>query len=213
MATSQELIQYLKTSEGRNLKGLAHLKTVYRPVICPFDQILDLIPQGKKVFDLGCGSGSLLSLISEFSNPSQLGGIEVSQNLVDNARQLLSASKVPVNINFYDGLTIPDEIAEYDVVTLIDVFHHIPKPIQTSFFEQLYKKMTKGSMLIFKDIDGGSPLVYVNKLHDMLLAGEIGNEWRAEKAAAMLRKCGFECSEISYRRMLVYPHYTILAKK
>ena len=213
MATSQELIQYLKRSEGRNLKGLAHLKTVYRPVICPFDQLLDLIPPDKKVFDLGCGSGSLLSLINEFSKPRQLGGIEVSQNLVDNARQLLSASKVPVSINFYDGLTIPDEISEYDVITLIDVFHHIPKQIQVSFFDQLYKKMKEGSMLVFKDIDGSSPLVYVNKLHDMLLAGEIGNEWSAKKAAEMLRNCGFECSEISYRRMLVYPHYTILAKK
>lgn len=213
MITSNELIGFLKTGEGRNLKGLNRLKTVYRPVICPFDQILEAIPTGKSVFDLGCGSGSLLSLIHHFRQPVRLGGIEISQVLVDNARLLLSTAKVPVSINKYDGTDIPAEIGQYDVVTMIDVFHHIPKPLQGGYFDQLYRKMAHGSVLVFKDIDAASPLVYTNKLHDLFLAGEIGNEWSGEQSARALADAGFQCSEIRYKRSFVYPHYTILAKK
>lgn len=213
MVSSAELIQFLKNSEGRNLKGLNRLKTVYRPYICPFDQLLELIPLQSRVFDLGCGSGSLLSLIHHFRKPEKLGGIEISEVLVNNARQLLASADIPVSIYKYDGVNIPAEIADYNVVTMIDVFHHIPKDIQPDFFKQLYDKMPAKSILVFKDIDAASPFVYTNKLHDMLLAGEIGNEWSAGKLAAKLKESGFECSPTQYKHMLVYPHYTILARK
>ena len=213
MVSSSELLDFLKSGEGANLKGLNRLKTVYRPYICPFDQILNLIPPESKVFDIGCGSGSLLSLIDHFCKPEKLGGIEIDDVLVENAKLLLSSSFVPVSVYKYDGVTIPEEIKEYDIITMIDVFHHIPKSIQLTFFDQLYQKMSTGSVLIYKDIDAKSFFVYANKLHDMVLAGEIGNEWKAKDLAANLKQSGFECSGIIYKQMIVYPHYTIVAKK
>jgi 2-polyprenyl-3-methyl-5-hydroxy-6-metoxy-1,4-benzoquinol methylase len=213
MTSSKELIQFLKTSEGKNLKGLSRLKTIYRPFICPFDQLLDQIPKRSAVFDLGCGSGSLLSLINHFRDPAKLGGIEITNQLVENARLLLSSANIPVSINPYDGVSIPEEIGEYNVVTMIDVFHHIPPSIQTDFFSQLYRKMGNNSILIFKDIDASSPFVYANKLHDMLLAGEIGNEWKAGAITKKMEEVGFKCSKTEYKHMIVYPHYTIVARK
>jgi len=213
MVSSSELLDFLKSGEGANLKGLNRLKTVYRPYICPFDQILNLIPPESKVFDIGCGSGSLLSLIDHFCKPEKLGGIEIDDVLVENAKLLLSSSPVPVSVYKYDGITIPEEIKEYDIITMIDVFHHVPKSIQITFFDQLYQKMSKGSVLIYKDIDAESVFVYANKLHDMVLAGEIGNEWKAKDVAANLKKSGFACSGIIYKHMIFYPHYTIVATK
>ena len=213
MVSSSELLDFLKSGEGANLKGLNRLKTVYRSYICPFDQILNLIPPESKVFDIGCGSGSLLSLIDHFCKPEKLGGIEIDDVLVENAKLLLSSSPVPVSVYKYDGITIPEEIKEYDIITMIDVFHHVPKSIQITFFDQLYQKMSKGSVLIYKDIDAESVFVYANKLHDMVLAGEIGNEWKAKDVAANLKKSGFACSGIIYKHMIFYPHYTIVATK
>jgi len=213
MVSSSELLDFLKSGEGANLKGLNRLKTVYRPYICPFDQILNLIPPESKVFDIGCGSGSLLSLIDHFCKPEKLGGIEIDDVLVENAKLLLSSSPVPVSVYKYDGITIPEEIKEYDIITMIDVFHHVPKSIQITFFDQLYQKMSIGSVLIYKDIDAESVFVYANKLHDMVLAGEIGNEWKAKDVAANLKKSGFACSGIIYKHMIFYPHYTIVATK
>lgn len=44
-----------------------------------YDLILDLIPPGTSVLDLGCGSGELLALVREKCNPSRLLGVELSE--------------------------------------------------------------------------------------------------------------------------------------
>ena len=73
--------------------------------------------------------------------------------------------------------------------------------------------MKPGCRLIFKDVDASSPLVYVNKLHDLIFAQEIGNEISFEKAKSLLIDNGLQIIEQEKRTTYVYPHYTIVAKK
>jgi cyclopropane fatty-acyl-phospholipid synthase-like methyltransferase len=193
---------------------LDSLKIAYRPYVCPFDELLTLLPEGKSIFDIGCGSGMFLMLAAEYSKPHKLGGIEISGNLVDNARSLLSSYKMTSQIEEYDGVKLPNLISEYDIVFLIDVFHHIPVPIQNSFFINLYKIMKPGSTFIFKDIDASKKgLVIMNKIHDLLLSGEIGNEVSSEEAQTLVKEAGFEVLSEKYIRTLWYPHYLIVCKK
>lgn len=213
MITKKLLFEYLKDSEAKNLKGLSRIKTIYRPYICPFDDILNQIPHGSTLFDIGCGAGSFLSLLVEFNKPTKVGGIEIADNLINDARSLLTKFDVEQHIYKYDGNTIPNEINEYDYISMIDVYHHIPQKIQISFMSQLYSKMKPGAILIFKDIDFASPLVVMNKLHDLVLSKEIGHEISANKARDIIQEIGFEIVKTQSRTMLFYPHYTIIAKK
>jgi len=73
--------------------------------------------------------------------------------------------------------------------------------------------MKPGARLIIKDIDGGSPLVYCNKLHDLLFAGEKGNELPYQTTQSWIQQNNLEILEFTKKRMYVYPHYTIVAKK
>lgn len=213
MLTKNILFEYLKSSEAKDLKGLSKIKTIYRPYICPFDDLLNNIPHGVSLFDVGCGAGSFLSILSNFNKPKKIAGIEISDHLINDARSLLSKFDIEQHIYKYDGNTIPNEISEYDFVTMIDVYHHIPQKIQIEFMHQLYAKMKKGSVLILKDINNASPFVYMNKLHDLVLSSEIGHEISHSFAMKMLKDIGFEILKTDKKLMFVYPHYTIYAKK
>ena len=211
---TKSLVKFLKSKEP-NAKFVDKLKIIYRPYICPFDELLTEIAPGKSVFDVGCGSGQFALLVAEFCAPKKLKGIEISETLISNAKTLLKpySSNIEISFEKYNGDDIPDDIASYDYVTMIDVAHHIPKKFQVDFFHQLYAKMGKGSVLIFKDINAASPFVYANKMHDMVFAGEIGNEKSLNTTLELFKKIGFSVERHSKKLMFCYPHFTIIAKK
>ena len=67
--------------------------------------------------------------------------------------------------------------------------------------------------MVLKDIDGSSPFVIFNKIHDLIFSGEIGNEISVSKALNLLKENGFDIVEQEKRLMYVYPHYTLVAQK
>jgi hypothetical protein len=73
--------------------------------------------------------------------------------------------------------------------------------------------MKKGARFVIKDIDGASPFVYCNKMHDMIFAREIGNEWSSERLKKVATDAGFKIVDSSKKRMYVYPHYTVTLEK
>ena len=214
MIKQKTLVDFLK-NQNPNAKFLDKLKIVYRPYICPFNELLNEIPKNKSVFDIGCGSGQFALLIAEYCSPVKIKGIEISDELVKNANSLLKPYSTNIEISFekFSGDDIPKDIADYEIVTMIDVGHHVPKKLQVDFFKQLYQKMKPGSTLIYKDINADSPLVYANKFHDLLLASQIGNEMSLKTTLNLFNTIGFEIIKNSSQRMFWYPHFTIITKK
>lgn len=191
------------------------LKIVYRPLICPFDDLLAYVASNNRVFDLGCGRGQFALLLAEFVKPRAIAGIEISQELIEKAHALLSgySADIPIDFRSYDGVHIPEFIGEYDVVFMIDVVHHIPRAAQKTFLCNLHQRMAPGSRLIIKDIDAASPLVFANKLHDLVLAGELGHEMTQANMLQSALDAGFTLLGSRERRMLWYPHFTLELQK
>ena len=210
---NQEIIRFLKM-KFKSAGFIDSLKIKYRSLICPFISLIQMVKPGEKAGDVGCGSGQFLLLLSEFAEPSFMYGIEISPRLIDNANNLFSTLQHN-NYLFeqYDGVHFPQKLAEMDIIYLIDVLHHVPKLNQENFLRDLTEIMKPGSRLILKDINAASPLVYVNKLHDLIFAREIGNEMSIKRALELLKQNGLQIIEQSKRTMYVYPHYTIVAKK
>ncbi|MDH4226059.1 MAG: class I SAM-dependent methyltransferase, partial [Deltaproteobacteria bacterium] len=148
--------------------------------------------------------------------PSALAGIEISPGPLETARQLIPPPGLPMNLKLetYDGKTFPSWVGDYTQVSLIDVLHHVSPQAQQPFLAALFESMGPGAELLLKDIDAGRRiLVWVNRLHDRLLSGEMGRELSASACLELLRAAGFECSPVHSRRMLLYPHFTIVARK
>jgi len=211
--TNAAIIRFLK--DKYHATGfIDSLKIKYRSLICPFISLIKMVKPGEKAGDIGCGSGQFLLLLSKFTQASYLYGIEITPRLIDNANKLFSEQPDGTYLfNTYDGVHFPEKLNEMDVIFLIDVLHHVPKNAQVDFLKNLYLSMKPGARLILKDINAASSFVLFNKLHDMVFAGEIGNEMSINTAKKLLKENGFQIIEETKRRMYVYPHYTIIAKK
>ena len=211
--TNKKIIQLFKDNYP-STNFIDGLKIKYRALICPFIDLLSHIPKDAKVGDIGCGSGQFLLLASEFTEPSEVFGIEISKRLIDNADSLfLNSGKKNFQFEVYDGITFPEKLKEMDFIFLIDVLHHVPKDSQEDFLRKLCGQLKPGAKLVLKDIEAKSPLVIFNKIHDFIFAGEIGNELSSNRVNELLRKNELEIISTSKRTMYVYPHYTIVAEK
>ncbi len=214
-ATHREIVAFF--SERAAGAGLVdRLKIRYRPYVCPFDRLLDYADGHESVFDVGCGSGQFCSLLARFTDVKRIEGIEIDPRLVANARQLLgtlAGHGKDVRFNVYDGRDLPDVIADYALVTMIDVLHHIPSDSQRDILRQVFAKMRPGAVLVLKDIDASSPWVWFNKLHDLILAGAPGREWPLCKARSVCGEVGFIEEESFTLRTLVYPHFFLKLRK
>jgi SAM-dependent methyltransferase len=214
MINSKQLVSFLK-SKTVNSGFIDQLKVNYRPLICPFDDLLNAIEDRPvKIMDIGCGSGQFALLLAQFTKASHIFGIEISPRLVANATDLLRPyAAVQSRFEVYNGIDLPPSMSECDKVFLIDVLHHIPVKSQEIFFSNVFAAMRKGARFTIKDIDGASPWVIFNKLHDLIFSREIGHEWSMEKVCDIALKAGFQISETKKRRMYGYPHFTVVLTK
>jgi SAM-dependent methyltransferase len=209
--SNKELSSFLKIKNPK-MSLLDKLKVVYRPYICPFSELLTEVKNVDSVFDIGCGSGQLLLLISEFTEVKKIGGVEIKQRLIDNAKSLLGE----INTDFlsvYNGKDLPNEMDIFDAIILNDVWHHIPKAQQELFLREVYSKMKKGAILVFKDIDASSFWVHFNRFHDLLLGEGGGQELSLKEMIKISENIGFHVKNSFKKRQYCYDHYFLILEK
>jgi cyclopropane fatty-acyl-phospholipid synthase-like methyltransferase len=207
------LVSFLK-EQHTDAKFIDRLKITYRPLICPFDHLLKIVNKEDRIFDIGCGSGQFAMLLAEFARPRSIYGVEISQELINNAYSLISKyPEVESKFEVYNGTVLPKNILYATKIFMIDVLHHIPKENQLLFLKNLYNQMHEGAQFVLKDIDADNPRVVFNKLHDLLFSHEIGNEIAYSKAIKILKDIGFRIKSSVKKTLYVYPHYTIIAEK
>lgn len=212
--TNSDIVAFLSGTTA-NATLIQKLKIKYRPYVCPFDELLDYTKPKHAVYDIGCGSGQFCALIANFTDAKIIKGIEIDKHLVRNAKELHKPFKKSKDITFayFSGSKVPNDISKYDLVYMIDVYHHIPTHIRDDFMKQIYEKMKPGARIVFKDINAGSPFIPFNKLHDLFFAQEYPREISLYSAIQLLTSLGFKITEARKKQVFVYPHYFIVAQK
>ncbi|KAA6348783.1 Ubiquinone biosynthesis O-methyltransferase [termite gut metagenome] len=214
MYKNKDLSKYLKTLiiDGN---FIANAKIVYRPYICPFNVILDIIKDKSiSFFDIGCGFGQFLSLVVKYLCPDKVMGIEISNELLKIANQTLQLTKFQnYNLEVYNGSQLPVTLKDYNYISMIDILHHIPKKEQEAYLKNLCQHLKKGDKLLFKDINAKTPFVIFNKIHDLILSRQITHELPAAKVVDIFENMELEIRYFKKITTIVYPHYIILAEK
>ena len=194
---------------------LSNLRAVLRSVVCPIARIQSQIPLGSSVFDLGCGTGAVLSALVKDGAASRVGGCETSESLLRIAKLAVTKASGSATTlgDFVVAANPPDCIRKYDCILLIDVLHHIPKKIQLNYLHQLAEKMRPGAFLILKDINAAKPCVWFNRLHDAIFSLNGFQEISVAFAAKHLSESGLSIQKTFEIHRLWYPHYFVIAQK
>jgi len=147
----------------------------YRPFICPFEELLPYVPDGASVFDIGCGCGLFLLALAFAGKRVSGVGVDVAPDAIRAATLAARTPEIPAT-----GSTLSFQAAsgsdawpagQFDVVSLIDVLHHVPAAEQRAFVTAAVSRVRPGGVFIYKDMCR-RPIwrAWANRLHDLLLA-------------------------------------------
>lgn len=113
----------------------------------------------ESLLDVGCGDGRLVKELSfEFTN-KLIKGVDYSEKAIRIAKALNP------NLNFVCADITSQQVMEADIVTLIEVFEHIPPDISESFVEGIYNQLKTNGILLLTVPHSNKPLEYKHYRH------------------------------------------------
>ena len=157
----------------RMLRSLQH----YRPFICPFEEMIGHVPTGSSVLDVGCGGGLWLGLLWASGRIRSGVGFDSSSKAIELARHMSAPTRVSdgPEAGQLEFRCVPVEEpwpeGPFDVVSVIDVMHHVPRASQMEVIRLAATRLRAGGVLIYKDMCS-RPLwrAAANRVHDLVLA-------------------------------------------
>ena len=185
------------------LKTLQHL----RPAICPFGPLLELIPPNAAVLDVGCGGGLLLALIASHRSPRRLTGFDSSKEAI--ALATANLKNFPGTEPQFHRLDVgqPWPTGPFDVITLCDVLHHVPKEAQAALLRDCAAALAPGGRFIYKDVyPEGLFRPSVSRLHDLVIARQIIHIPRFNQVLTTLENAGLSLLHHARHNTLAYGH-------
>jgi 2-polyprenyl-3-methyl-5-hydroxy-6-metoxy-1,4-benzoquinol methylase len=173
MRTATELSRTAKHLYGRH-SGLSARVQIFRPFICPFEELLPLVPTGSRVLDIGCGAGLFLVLLGSQGAIERGLGFDVSKPAIELARRIASQLTGRAELEFLEvdaASAWPD--GEFDVVSMIDVLHHVEPSRQMNVLSLAASRTRRGGLLLYKDM-ALTPRwrAWCNQAHDLVMARE-----------------------------------------
>lgn len=195
---------------GKKLKLKERLLMRYRPYICPFHILMQYVRSDSRILDIGCGSGLWLYLLSRLKMIAYGVGVEVNADKVALADSLKNPNDALEFCHIPAEQDWPN--VKCDVLTMIDVLHHVPPQQQREFMQRIDKSCIK--MVIFKDIDPAARFKsMMNSVHDLVLSHELPRYCSREKIVKWLEETGFSIVCNKRCDMLWYSHYVIVAER
>lgn len=143
-----------------------------RPLIMPVDQLVELVPPGSRVLDIGCGAGLYLGILAASGRIQHGVGFDSSEKAIALANRMRTRLRSEHDIKFLH-LAVEDEWPEglFDVVSLVDVMHHVAPAHQVGLLKSAAAKLRPGGRFIYKDMSiEPAWMATANRLHDLLIA-------------------------------------------
>lgn len=202
-----------KTASALFIDGSLVLRLMqrYRPHICPFEQFISIVPTDSDVLDVGCGGGLFLGLLAAYGRvstgvgfDSSVTAIEVAKKMALRATQYLGSPSLEFqHRDAADGMPS----GQFDVVSIIDVMHHVPPTAQRAVFMTAAERLRPAGLLIYKDMVR-RPLwrALANRIHDLLLARQWINYCPIEHVSQWANEIGLELVEARRFNRLWYGH-------
>jgi len=196
---------------GRELTLQQTLTTVYRPSYGATDRVLEWIPAGARLLDVGCGTGTLLFLASVLRNLERGWGVDPKQASIDVARDV----EIDAPVSFEAIERAPAQmIAGADTITLLDLLHHVPASEKPALLDHYLRNAAIGSRLIVKDVDTTPRWrAFANRVTDFLLTRSTVHYMAMGDARRYLEANGFEIIHADRWYNYVWCEYLLVGRK
>ena len=183
----------------------------WRPYISPFDRLLDCVPPGSSVLDVGCGGGLFLALLAH-ENRIRLGvGFDANPAVIDLAGRMAKraaggGSSAELRFERRD-VADPWPGGTFDVVSVIDVLHHVPTAAQRAALAAAAERVAPGGRLLYKDMCR-RPLwrAAANQLHDLVVARQWIHHVAVEEVEQWASETGLRLALAERVNRLCYGH-------
>jgi len=187
----------------------------WRPRFVPFAPLVAAVPPQARVLDLGCGAGLFLALLAQRGDLVEGLGVDASRGAIDRAEDMRSRHRHGAVFAFccQDART-PLPTGPWDVVSLIDVLHHVPPAQQAGVVAAAAKVLRPGGLLIIKEM-ATTPwwCAGANRLHDLLLAREWIHQMDASTVARWCSSAGLAITTHGAARHAWYAHHWTVAQR
>ena len=193
------------------------LRQRLRLSVCPFEKIVARVPPGSRVLDVGCGEGLLLALLADTGRASSAVGFDSNPAAIRRARSMAEATGLAPLLEFRSlgaDSAWPAERDSFDVVTMTDVMHHLPKATRGNIWEQAAAVLRPGGLMIYKDM-ARSPwwAAFANRVHDLVFSADWIHYADLDSNVRQARKWGLVERRREFFSRLWYRHeMTVLEK-
>lgn len=181
---------------------------INRPRICPFHELIEAVPQDARILDVGCGSGLFLGLLADVGRISGGTGFDASPEAIALAAGM-KARHPRGGILDFACRSIADAWPEdlFDVVSMIDLAHHVPPQAQRTLVEKAARCVRPGGILLYKDMSASPhPLAWASIAHDLVFARQLIHIPRYADARAWAEGAGLVEERHSRTVMFWYGH-------
>ncbi|HUI69548.1 MAG TPA: class I SAM-dependent methyltransferase [Spirochaetia bacterium] len=113
----------------------------------------------RSILDVGCGTGTLLSMIHEQQREARLCGVDLSEQMIEMAKAKLPAG---ADLRVSDSEKLPFRAGSFDVLMCTFSFHHHPDP--TTVLSEMRRVLTPSGRLVMADPLIPAPLRQVMNL-------------------------------------------------
>ena len=185
----------------------ARVHVLGRFLTCPFLRVLDFVPPGASVLDIGAGHGI-------FAHFAVRGG---ARRVVAVEPDLRKASSFPRNpaihlVTGYDSAVA----GTFDAVTMLDVLYRFPLGEWEALFRSVHERLTPGGVFLIKELDPEHRWkAFWNRTQERIsdrIGLTIGTAWSYEPPSRMrerMLEAGFAEFE-AVRMGEGYPHAHVL---
>jgi 2-polyprenyl-3-methyl-5-hydroxy-6-metoxy-1,4-benzoquinol methylase len=190
-------------------------KQTYRPYICPFHLLVDCVPRDASVLDVGCGAGLFILLMARLGRIRSAVGFDADGVAIHAAQDVAAKLRDQTPIRF-EQQSAHDRWpkGQFDVVSIIDVMHHVPPKKQPDLIGAAAEHLNEGGLLLYKDM-ASRPLwrAWANRLHDLASAQEWIHYAELDDVANWAKDAGLRLDRTEALNMLWYRHEWCLFRR